>query len=535
MNTIGGLTEQMLALTIRNYGPKSIGANNREQDMTRSSERTQPELWFLTGSQHLYGDETLKQVAENSKRIAAGIDGSGKLPAKVVWKPVLTGPDAIRDVCLEANAAPECAGVVTWMHTFSPAKMWIAGLSRLQKPLAHLHTQYNRELPWSEIDMDFMNLNQSAHGDREYGFIAARLRLKRQVVVGHWQDPDVLDELAGWSNAALALNESRTLKIARFGGMNMREVAVTGGDRVEAQIQLGWSVNGYAVGDLASRVAEVADPEIDRLLEEYEGSYELAPALLRGGEKREHLRYAARLEFAMRAFLEEGGFGAFTTTFEDLHGLKQLPGFACQRLMAQGYGFGAEGDWKTAALVRLAKVMSAGRAGGVSFMEDYTYHLVKGQERILGAHMLEVCPSIAGAKPTLEVHPLDIGGKAAPPRLVFTANAGPAVNATLLDMGGRMRLIVAELDVVEPEHAMPRLPTARALWIPRPNFKRGAQGWIEAGGGHHSAFCQAVTAEEWESFGAMAGLEVIRLGSDLDMRALRNELRWNELAYKLGH
>jgi L-arabinose isomerase len=502
--------------------------------MTRVSEPATREIWFLTGSQHLYGDETLKQVSENSRRIAAGIDGSGKLPAKVVWKPILTGPDAIREVCLAANAAPECAGVITWMHTFSPAKMWIAGLTRLQKPLAHLHTQYNSELPWGEIDMDFMNLNQSAHGDREYGFIGARLRMKRKIVVGHWQDPDVVADLAGWANSALALHESRNLKIARFGGMNMREVAVTGGDRVEAQIQLGWSVNGYGVGDLASRVAEVADAEVDGLIAEYEDSYSLSAPLQRGGEKRENLRYAARTEIAMRVFLEEGGFGAFTTTFEDLHGLKQLPGFACQRLMAHGYGFGAEGDWKTAALVRLGKVMTADRPGGVSFMEDYTYHLVKGQERILGAHMLEVCPSIANGKPALEVHPLDIGGKADPPRLVFTARRGPAVNATLVDMGGRMRLIVAELDVVDPEHAMPKLPTARAVWIPRPDFKRGAQGWIEAGGGHHSAFCQAVKTEEWEDFGAMAGLEVIRLGADLDLRALRNELRWNDVAFKIG-
>jgi L-arabinose isomerase len=502
--------------------------------MTRASVSATRELWFLTGSQHLYGDETLKQVAENSRRIVSGIDGSGALPVKLVWKPVLTGPDSIRDICLAANAAPECAGVVTWMHTFSPAKMWIAGLTRLQKPLAHLHTQFNSELPWGEIDMDFMNLNQSAHGDREYGFIAARLRLKRKIVVGHWQDPDTVKELAGWANSALAMAESSQLKIARFGGMNMREVAVTGGDRVEAQIQLGWSVNGYGVGDLAARVTEVTDAEVDQLVEEYEGSYTLSSALVRGGDKRENLRYAARQEIAMRAFLDEGGFGAFTTTFEDLHGLKQLPGFACQRLMAQGYGFGAEGDWKTAALVRLGKVMTGKRAGGVSFMEDYTYHLVKGKERILGAHMLEVCPSIAEGKPSLEVHPLDIGGKADPPRLVFNARRGPAVNATLVDMGGRMRLILAEVDVVEPEHAMPKLPTARAVWIPRPDFKRGAQGWLEAGGAHHAAFCQAVTTEEWEDFGTMTGLEVIRLDANLDMRALRNELRWNDVAYNLG-
>ncbi len=497
-------------------------------------EQKKPELWLLTGTQHLYGADTLESVAQNSERIAEALERSGKFAAKIVWKPILTGPDAIEQVCLAANVAPQCAGVITWMHTFSPAKMWIAGLTRLQKPLAHLHTQFNRELPWGEIDMDFMNLNQSAHGDREYGFIVARLRIPRKVIVGHWQDAEVVEELASWGRSALALAESRKLKIARFSGMNMREVAVTGGDRVEAQIKLGWSINGYGIGDLAALIAEVSDAEVDRLVGEYEHSYALASALKKGGEKREILRYAARQEIAMRAFLVAGGFGAFTTTFEDLHGLKQLPGLACQRLMADGYGFGAEGDWKTAALVRLGKVMTAGRPGGVSFIEDYTYHLVKGNERILGAHMLEVCPSIARGTPSLEVHPLDIGGKSDPARLVFEARPGSAVNTTLVDMGGRMRMIVAELDVVEAEHAMPKLPTARAVWIPRPDFKRGAQAWIEAGGGHHSAFCQAVTAEEWADFAGMAGLEVVRIDDELDLRALRNELRWNDAAFQLG-
>jgi len=497
-------------------------------------EQAKRELWLLTGSQHLYGDETLGRVARNSQEIAEGLNRSPNFSAKVVWKPVLTSPDAIRDVCLEANAHPECAGVITWMHTFSPAKMWIAGLTRLQKPLAHLHTQFNRELPWADIDMDFMNLNQSAHGDREYGFIGARLRMSRKIVVGHWQDADVVEELASWGRVAAAMAESRELKIARFGGMNMREVAVTGGDRVEAQIQLGWSVNGYGVGDLVGPIAEVSDAAVDALLGEYEDTYSLAASLQKNGANRELLRYAARQEIAMRSFLEEGGFGAFTTTFEDLHGLKQLPGLACQRLMAQGFGFGAEGDWKTAALVRLGKVMTAGRPGGVSFIEDYTYHLVKGQERILGAHMLEVCPSIAAGRPSLEVHRLDIGGKSDPPRLVFEASPGPAVNATLVDMGGRMRMIVAELDVLKAEQPMPKLPTARAVWVPRPDLKRGAAAWIEAGGAHHSAFCQAVTAEEWETFADIAGLEVVRLGADLDLRALRNELRWNDAAFKLA-
>ncbi len=506
----------------------------RENGMTNVAEHKTQEIWFLTGSQHLYGEETLKKVARNSQQVAESLDRSGKFPAKVVWKPVLTGPDAILDVCVAASAAPECVGVITWMHTFSPAKMWIAGLTRLQKPLAHLHTQFNRELPWGEIDMDFMNLNQSAHGDREFGFIGARLRMNRKIVVGHWQDAEVVEELAGWARVALAMAESRKLKIARFGGMNMREVAVTGGDRVEAQIKLGWSINGYAVGDLVACVAQVSDADVDKLVKEYEATYALAAPLKKGGEKHESVRDAARQEIAMRAFLESGGFGAFTTTFEDLHGLKQLPGFACQRLMAQGYGFGAEGDWKTAALVRLGKVMTAGRPGGVSFMEDYTYHLVKGKERVLGAHMLEVCPSIADGKPSLEVHPLGIGGKADPARLVFDAKPGAAVNATLVDMGGRMRMIVAELDVVKPDQPMPKLPTARAVWIPRPDFKRGCQGWIEAGGAHHAAFCQAVTAGEWEDFAGMAGLEVVRLGADLDLHTLRNELSWNDVAFKLG-
>ena len=497
-------------------------------------ENEKAEVWFLTGSQHLYGEETLRKVAKNSQEIAEAIGKSGKLPVKLVWKPVLTGPDPIRDVCQAANAAPECIGVITWMHTFSPAKMWIAGLTRLQKPLAHLHTQFNRELPWSAIDMDFMNLNQSAHGDREYGFIGARLRMNRKIVVGHWQDPEVQEALGSWARVARAFAESQSLKIARFGGTNMCEVAVTGGDRVEAQIQLGWATNGVPVGALVRRVAEVADAEVDRLVQQYEDSYALAPSVRRGGDKRESLRDAARQEIALRALMEKAGSKVLTTTFEDLYGLTQLPGFACQRLMADGYGFGAEGDWKTAALVRLAKVISAGRPGGTSFMEDYTYHLVKGQERVLGAHMLEVCPSIAEGKPSLEVHPLGIGGKADPARLVFDARTGPAVNACLVDMGGRMRLIVAELEVVKPDQAMPKLPVARAVWIPRPDFQRGCQAWILAGGAHHAAFCQGVTAAEWEDFAGMAGLEFIRIGKDTDLHALKNELFWNDAAYRVG-
>jgi len=507
------------------------------------NDRNVQEVWFLTGSQELYGQETLDKVAEHSLVIAAHLDGEGRLPVRVVWKPTLKSADAIAQMCLEANAAPACVGVITWMHTFSTAKMWIRGLAQLAKPLAHLHTQYNRKLPWSDIDMDFMNLNQSAHGDREFGFVAARLRIERKIVVGHWQDADVVAELEAWSRVACAVAESRRLKIVRFGGMNMREVAVTGGDRVEAQIQLGWSINGHAVGDLVERIAEVRDAEIEHLVEEYEAKYAIAPALLRGGAERESLRHAARQEIGMRAFLTSGGFAAFTTTFEDLHGLSQLPGLACQRLMADGYGFGAEGDWKTAALVRLMKVMSAGRNGGVSFMEDYTYHLVKGEEKVLGAHMLEVCPSIAdcadcadgaAGKPSLEIHPLGIGGKEAPCRLVFTAAPGPAVAATLVDMGGRMRLIVQEVDAVKAEHAMPKLPVARALWVPRPDFRRGCQAWLLAGGAHHTSFSQAVTPGQLEDLAGMLGVEHVRIGHGTDLAALKNELRWNDVAFRMA-
>ncbi len=492
------------------------------------------EIWFLTGSQHLYGDETLKQVAEHSRAIAESLDRSGKLAARVVVKPTLTDPDAILKVCLEANATAACAGVITWMHTFSPSKMWIAGLTRLQRPLAHLHTQFNRELPWGEIDMDFMNLNQSAHGDREFGFIGARLRLPRKIVVGHWQDDDVLAKLDGWSRAACAFADSQRMKIARFGGMNMREVAVTGGDRVEAQIKLGWSVNGYGVGDLVGRIADVGEAQVDALVAQFEHAFAVAPALRPGGARHAVLRDAVRQEIGMRGFLDEGGFTAFTTTFEDLHGLKQIPGLACQRLMADGYGFGAEGDWKTAGLVRAMKVMSAGRRGGVSFMEDYTYHLEKGKERVLGAHMLEVCPSIAAGKPSLEIHRLDIGGKTDPCRLVFDATPGPAVAATLVDMGGRMRMILSEVDVVKAEQPMPKLPVARAVWIPRPDFKRSCEAWILAGGAHHTSFSPALTAEHLKDFAAMAGIEFIRIGTGTEIPALENELRWNDVAYKLN-
>jgi L-arabinose isomerase len=491
------------------------------------------EVWFVTGSQHLYGEKALGEVADHSRKIAEGLSRSGKLPVKVVFKPVVTTPEAIYDLCTEANNAAACIGLITWMHTFSPAKMWIAGLSALRKPFVHLHTQFNKELPWSEIDMDFMNLNQSAHGDREFGFITSRMRLNRKIIVGFWQDEEVLGHLAAWMRAACAWHDSQRGKIARFGD-NMRDVAVTEGDKVEAQIRLGYSVNGYGVGDLVKSVDQVTDASVEALLGEYEGRYLIAESLRKNGASRQSLRVAAKIELGMRAFLQEGGFTAFTTTFEDLNGLTQLPGLAVQRLMADGYGFGAEGDWKTAALVRAMKVMGAGLPGGASFMEDYTYHFGDNGMKVLGAHMLEVCESIAAKKPSLEVHPLSIGNKADPPRLVFDVASGPAVNASILDMGNRFRMVVNEVDVVPPDAPLAKLPVARAVWVPRPNLKTAAAAWIMAGGAHHTAFSQAVSLEPLEDFAAMAGLELLVIGKETRLPEFQKEIRWNDLYYSLA-
>ncbi len=488
------------------------------------------EVWFLTGSQHLYGPETLEQVAIHSQAIAAALNDAPAVPTKVIFKPVLTTADDIYRMCLEANAAPQCVGVIVWMHTFSPAQNWISGLKVLSKPLAHLHTQYNQDIPWSEIDMDFMNLNQAAHGDREFGFIAARMRLNRKVVVGHWRDPDVQQRLGVWTRAACAWADAKNARLARFGD-NMRSVAVTEGDKVEAHMRFGYQVYGYGVGDLVERVNAVSASEIAALIEEYESQYTVAADLRRGGARHESVREAARIELGMRRFLKEGGFKAFTTTFEDLHGLAQLPGLAVQRLMADGYGFGGEGDWKTSALLRAMKVMSAGLEGGTSFMEDYTYHLDLSGQKVLGAHMLEICPSIAQGKPSLEVHPLGIGGKADPARLVFNTPAGAAINASIVDMGNRFRLIVNDVNVVEPDHAMPKLPVARALWIPQPDLKRGAAAWIYAGGAHHTGFSQCLTAEHMADFAEIAGIEYLRIDQSTTLHDFKNELRWNELYY----
>ncbi|MBN2009513.1 L-arabinose isomerase [candidate division KSB1 bacterium] len=492
------------------------------------------EVWFVTGSQHLYGEETLREVAEHSKKIAQALSDSPQITAKIVFKPVLKTPDEVYKLCIEANSSPECIGLITWMHTFSPSKMWIAGLKALQKPFVHLHTQFNQLIPWSQIDMDFMNLNQSAHGGREFGFIGTRMRKDRKVIVGFWQDPEVVAELATWIRAASAWQDAQGAKIARFGD-NMREVAVTEGDKVEAQIRLGYSVNGYGVGDLAAYVDQVTDAEIDNLISEYKVQFEISKKVLEDIKLLDALRESARIEQGMRSFLSDGNFKAFTTTFEDLHGLTQLPGLAVQRLMNDGYGFGAEGDWKTAALVRSMKVMGAGLKGGTSFMEDYTYHLDPRGMKVLGAHMLEVCVSIAENKPSLEIHPLSIGGKDDPVRLVFNVPTGPALNASIIDMGNRFRMIVNEVEVVPPDESLPKLPVARVVWKPKPNLKIAAGAWILAGGAHHTGFSQSVTTECLEDYADMAGLEFVVIDDNTTIRDFKKELRWNQVFYHMAH
>ncbi|MCK5105646.1 MAG: L-arabinose isomerase, partial [Cyclobacteriaceae bacterium] len=427
----------------------------------------QYETWFVTGSQHLYGEETLKQVAAHSKEITEALNRSETIPVKVIFKPVLTTPDSIYNLCLDANNSENCVGIIAWMHTFSPAKMWIGGLKILQKPMVHLHTQYNRDIPWSTIDMDFMNLNQSAHGGREFGFINSRMRLNRKVIVGHWQDEEVIQKLNIWSRVACAKLDMQGMKIARIGD-NMRQVAVTEGDKVSAEIKFGYSVNGYGLGDVVAFLKQVSDQGVKRLTEEYDDQYVMMDSLKPGGTQRSSLEEAARIELGLKAFLEDGGFKGYTDTFENLHGLAQLPGIASQRLMAAGYGFGAEGDWKTAALVRAMKVMATGMKEGSSFMEDYTYHFKPGNNSVLGSHMLEICPSIADGKPNCEIHPLGIGGKADPVRLVFNSPVGDAINASIIDLGDRFRLLVNEVKAIEVEEPLPKLPVARVLWKPLP-------------------------------------------------------------------
>jgi len=488
------------------------------------------EVWFLTGSQDLYGEETLRQVAEQSRAIADEL-GAG-VPVRVVWKPVLTSSDAIRRLALEANAADGVIGVVVWMHTFSPAKMWIAGLDALQKPILHLHTQANVELPWSDIDFDFMNLNQAAHGDREFGYIQTRLGVARKTVVGHVSNPQVVRQVEDWQRAAAGWAAVRSLKLARFGD-NMRYVAVTEGDKVEAELRFGVQVNTWGVNELADAVDAAADADIDALVAEYEQTYDVVPELRAGGERHASLRNGAAIELGLRSFLEEGGFGAFTTSFEDLGTLKQLPGLAVQRLMAEGYGFGAEGDWKTAILVRVANVMGAGLPGGASLMEDYTYDLVPGSERILGAHMLEVSPSLATTKPRLEIHPLGIGGKEDPVRLVFTAAPGPALVVAMSDVRDRFRLVANVVENVQAPD-LPKLPVGRAVWRPQPDFATSAACWLAAGAAHHTVMTTAVGIDVFRDFAEIAKTELVVIDEKTTVRDFQRELRWNQAYYRLS-
>jgi L-arabinose isomerase len=484
----------------------------------------QLEVWFITGSQHLYGAKTLQQVNEHSEEIAKAFDTASNIPVKVVFKPVVTTSDEIYDICMAATTSKECIGIITWMHTFSPAKMWIGGLSFLTKPMLHLHTQYNRDIPWGEIDMDFMNLNQSAHGDREFGFMCSRMRLNRKVVVGHWQAKNVQDKIGIWARAAIGLNESKNLRICRFGD-NMRDVAVTEGDKVEAQMVFGWQVNYHGVGDLVESMNNVTEAELKSVMDDIKANYQLSTDQL------DNVKYQALIEAGLKKFLDENGYKAFTTNFQDLHGLMQLPGLASQRLMEQGYGFGAEGDWKQSALVRIMKVMGQGLKGGCSFMEDYTYHLDPAQPAVLSAHMLEICPTVAEQKPSLEVHPLGIGGKDAPARLVFNVPEGKGINATLVDMGGRMRMILNPVKVIKPE-ALPKLPVARALWVPEPNLEIGAAAWILAGGAHHTSFSMALNTEYMEDFAEMVGMELLIIDKDTTIREFKKEIRFNDVYYK---
>lgn len=489
------------------------------------------EIWFITGSQDLYGEAILKEVAQHSAIVSKSLNKEETIPAKVVFKPVLKSTEEIYNLCVEANTTKQCIGLIVWMHTFSPAKMWIGGLKILQKPLLHLHTQFNRDIPWNDIDMNFMNLNQSAHGDREFGFIMSRMRLTRKVVTGHWENSNAIQQIAGWIRAAMGWYDWQGARFVRFGD-NMRYVAVTEGDKVEAEIKFGYSVNTHGVGDLVGSINNVKETAITKLCDDYAQQYNLATVLKKANLQHQSLRDAAKIEIGLRRFLVQGNFKGFTDTFEDLHGLVQLPGIAAQRLMAEGYGFSAEGDWKTAALVRAMKTMATGLAGGNSFMEDYTYHFEPGNEMVLGSHMLEICSSIADGKPNCEIHPLGIGGKADPVRLVFNVKAGPALNASIIDMGNRFRMLINEVEAVKPTQKLPKLPVARVLWKPMPDLQTGCSAWILAGGAHHTCFSQNLDADILQDFAEMAGIECIHINKQTTIHQLKNELRWNEIAYK---
>ncbi|MBO9618082.1 MAG: L-arabinose isomerase [Niabella sp.] len=491
------------------------------------------ELWFVTGSQNLYGAETLNEVAAHSQEIVNYINGTSKIPVKIIWKETVKSTEEIYQTMAAANYSSSCIGVIAWMHTFSPAKMWINGLKILHKPLLQFHTQFNRDIPWDSIDMDFMNTNQSAHGDREFGFMLSRMNKQRKVVVGHWKDEKVLERIATWSRAAIGWNDWQGAKFVRFGD-NMRYVAVTDGDKVEAELKFGYSVNTYGIGDLVAVINQVSDAETDRLVQEYFDTYEVVGALKQDGAQYQSLRDAARIELGMTAFLEQGGFKGFSDTFEDLQGMKQLPGIASQRLMQKGYGFAGEGDWKTAALVRAMKSMATGLKGGNSFMEDYTYHFDPQDPLVLGSHMLEICPSIALKKPSCEIHPLGIGGKEDPVRLVFNVASGNALNASLMDMGNRFRLLVNEVEAVAPMHNLPKLPVARVLWKPLPDMNTGCAAWILAGGAHHTCYSQNLTAEHLEDFATIAGIEFTLINKNTELYHFKNELRWSDVYYQLN-
>jgi L-arabinose isomerase len=491
------------------------------------------EVWLLTGTQHLYGEKTLKQVQDHADAIANSLNENPLMPVRVIGKSLVSTPEEITKACAEANNQSTCIGLIVWMHTFSPAKMWINGLKILRKPIIHLHTQFNRDIPWESIDMDFMNLNQSAHGDREFGFIMSRMRIRRKVVTGHWKDPQLILQIADWIRAATGWNDWQGARFLRLGD-NMRQVAVTEGDKVEAEIKFGYSVNTHGVGDLMDIIQQVSDGEVSALVDEYAGMYTMADDLKKGNKKHEALKDAARIEAGIKKMMVTGNFKGFTDTFEDLHGLRQLPGIASQRLMQAGYGFAAEGDWKTAALVRAMKTMATGLAGGNSFMEDYTYHLEPGNEMVLGAHMLEICPSISTDKPSCEIHPLGIGAKEDPVRLVFNGSEGQALNVTIIDLGDRFRMLVNTVDAVKPPHNLPKLPVAHVLWKPLPDFKSACTAWILAGGAHHTCYSQNLSVDCLEDFAAMAGIEFVLIGKNTDIYQFKNELRWNEVYFKMN-
>ncbi|MBE3682632.1 L-arabinose isomerase [Vibrio parahaemolyticus] len=490
------------------------------------------QVWFVTGSQHLYGPQVLESVAQNSEEIIAGLNSSDGISVSIANKGTVKTPDEILAVCRAANNDPDCIGLMLWMHTFSPAKMWIAGLTQLNKPFLHLHTQFNAALPWDEIDMDFMNLNQSAHGCREFGFIGTRLNIERKVVVGHWQEPQVHRDIDDWCRAAIGVNAGQHLKVARFGD-NMRQVAVTEGNKVSAQIQFGYEVNAYGLGELSDVVNSISDADVNHQLDEYASMYEMSPDLFSDSDLKKLMTQEARLELGMESFLKSVGAGAFTNTFENLTGLTNLPGLATQRLMAKGFGYGGEGDWKTAAMTHIMKVMGQGKPGGTSFMEDYTYNFgEKGQ--VLGAHMLEVCPTIAAAKPRLEVHRHTIGCRCDIPRLIFSGQSGEALNVSIIDLGDRFRMIVNVIDTVTPPQSLPHLPVAHALWEPQPNLNIAAAAWIHAGGAHHAVYSQAVTLPMLADYAEILGIEMVVIDNSTNLRQFKQELRNNGVYYRLG-